>query len=61
MDSIKYPNSVIDPLVYQAAIELGHTTGVNCRKLMLENGMTEQEADEVIRKAFAWRYENDLG
>ena len=53
-------NTLIDPLVYQSAIELGHTTGKDCRELMLKNGMTGQEADDVIQKAFAWRYKNGL-
>lgn len=57
--SVQFPDNVIDPLVHQAAIELGYIAGAECRKLMLETGMTEAEADEVIRKAFEWRHKNN--
>ena len=50
---------VIDLLVYQSALELGYNSGKKTREDMLKAGMTDAQVDEVIRKAFAWRYEND--
>ena len=49
-------NRVIDPIVHQSALELSYRTGEECRKIMLDNGMTESEVNEVIRKAFEWRH-----
>jgi hypothetical protein len=45
----------IDPIIHQCALELSYRAGEEVRKLMLENGMTEQEVEKVIRQAFAWR------
>lgn len=51
-----YPDSVIDPLVYQSALELSAAAGEAVRNDMRKAGMTEQEIAEVFRKAFEWRH-----
>lgn len=54
----KDPMNVIEAAVHQAAIELGHTSGRNARDIMLKNGMTEEEAYEVLKKAFQFRWQD---
>ena len=49
-------NKLIDPIVHQCALELSYRAGADCRKIMLDSGMTESEVDDVVRKAFEWRH-----
>ena len=47
-------NEVIDPLVYQAALELSAASGEAVRNDMRKAGMTEPQIEEVFKKAFEW-------
>jgi len=56
----QYPDDLIDLLIQKAAMKLSYKGGKECRKLMFENGMTEQEIDEVVKKAFAWLHKPEI-
>lgn len=46
----------LNPLVIRAAHDIGEGFRNNCLRLMIENGMTREQAVEVIRKAFEWMH-----
>lgn len=52
-------NGIIDPLVYQAALELSAQAGEAVKNDMRKAGMTEPQIKEVFDKAFAWLHEGE--
>ena len=52
-------NGIIDPLIYQAALELSARAGNEVRNDMRKAGMTEAQIEDVFKKAFAWMHKKD--
>lgn len=49
-------DSVIDPLIRQAGLDLSYRSGQRLREDMKKAGMTDAEIQDVVDKAFEWRY-----
>lgn len=49
--------NVINEEILKCGAELSRRAGEETRKIMLECGLSEKEVDEIMRDAFAWRYE----